>query len=216
MVAGPTGQVGIIRRARESGSAQRIRYSVVRQELRAYLLDLGRSSAKLAAIHNRMAQRSENPALSNWEREDARLSLDVLNAFAGMENKIAGARFESPPRNQPLLPVGGVDVSVQVDAMMVRSRGDKDEIGGVLFRMTKADDGDGAQAKRHEMGQYAATLAFMQVQTNLARGLTPHHQLCASFDIQAGEVHYAPRTYMQRSQSLENACWFIAALWNDA
>jgi hypothetical protein len=62
----------------------------------------------------------------------------------------------------------------------------------------------------------AATLALMQVQTNLANGRIPHHQLSASFDIQAGDVHYAPQRYTQRAQNLENACRFIASIWESA
>jgi hypothetical protein len=68
MVASQTGQIGIIRRARESGSAQRIRYSEARQELRGYLCDLGRTTRKLAAIRNRFEQMADDPALDSWAR----------------------------------------------------------------------------------------------------------------------------------------------------
>jgi len=216
MVAGQTGQIGIIRRARESNTAQRIRYSEVRQELRAHLCDLGRSGRGLAAIRSRFEQMADDASLDNWTREDARLSVDVIDGFAGMANKIAGGRFEPAPRQQPMLKLSGVDVSVYLDVMMTRTRGTKDEIGGVLFRLTKADDGETATAKREEMGLYAATLALMQVQANLSNGRTPHHQLCAAFDIQAGDVHYAPRTFVRRAQDMENACRFIAAMWHSA
>jgi hypothetical protein len=216
MVASQTGQIGIIRRARESGTAQRIRYSDARQELRGYLSDLGRTSRKLVTIRNRFEQMADDPVLDNWAREDARMSLDVVDAFTGMENKIAGARFEAAPRKQPLLTLAGIEVSVYLDVMMTRTRGATEEIGGVLFRLTKADDGEAAAAKRSEMETYAATLALLQVQTHLAGGKTPHHQLCAAFDIQAGEVYPAPRTFIQRAQNLENACKFIAAMWESA
>jgi len=85
-----------------------------------------------------------------------------------------------------------------------------------LFRLSKADDVEAAAGKRQEMGVYAATLALMQVRTNLANGRIPHHQLSASFDIQAGEVHYAPQRYTLRAQNLENACRFIAVKWESA
>jgi hypothetical protein len=66
------------------------------------------------------------------------------------------------------------------------------------------------------MGMYAATLAHLQVQQNLAGNREPHHQLCLSIDVQCREVHIAPRTSVQRAQNLENACRFIAALWETA
>jgi len=216
MVASQTGQIGIIRRARESATAQRIRYTNARQELRNYLCDPTRTSRSLGAIRNRFEQRADDASLDNWAREDARLSIDVVAAFSRMENQIAGARFEAAPRQQPPLMLAGVAVSVFLDVLMTRTRGTGDEIGGILFRMTKADDGEAAVAKRNEMGIYAATLALLQVQARPAGNRVPHHQLCASFDIQAADVHYAPRTYIQRAQNLENACRFIAAMWETA
>jgi hypothetical protein len=159
---------------------------------------------------------AEDSALDNWTREDARLSVDLIDAFGGMENKIAGGRFEAAPRRQPMLALSGVQVSVHLDLLMTRSRGPDEEVGGVLFRLSKADDGDTAIAKRQEMGLYAATLALMQVRANLSGGRISHHQLCASFDVQAGDVHFAPRTFVRRAQDMESACRFIAAMWSTA
>jgi hypothetical protein len=216
MVASQTGQIGIIKRSRESGSAPRIRYSLARQELRGFLCDPARTSRHLVAIRNRFEQRADVTSLDSWAQEDARLSLDLIDAFIRMENKIAGAKFEAAPRQQSPLVLAGVDVSVYLDVMMTRERSGKAEVGGILFRLSKADDGETAASKRQDMGVYAATLALMQVQTNLANGRIPHHQLSASFDIQAGDVHYAPQRYTQRTQNLENACRFIASMWDSA
>jgi hypothetical protein len=158
----------------------------------------------------------DDPALDSWAREEARLSLDVIDAFAGMENKIGGARFEPAPRQQPLLKLSGVEVSVYLDVLMTRARGVNEEVGGVLFRLTKADDGEAAAAKRPEMGLYVATLALMHIQSIFPGERTPHHQLCAAFDVQAGEIHYAPRTFERRAQDMVSACRFIGAMWHTA
>ena len=217
MVAGETGKLGIIRRARDSEAAVRARYSDVRDEIRAYLCNPARTRRTLDDIRVRFEARAEDPALGNWARENARLSMDVLNSLARMENKIAGGRFVPAPKNQKPLMLSGVIVSVYLDVMMVRERNGQDEIGGVLFRMTKADEEtEAAAAKRRDMGGFAATLAFMQVQKNQSGERVPHHQLCASFDIQCEEVHYAPRTYVSKAKALEDACRFIAALWETA
>jgi len=112
--------------------------------------------------------------------------------------------------------LNGVTVSVFLNVLMVRDRGDNEEVGGVLFRMTKADDEtEAAAAKRKEIGAYAATLALMQIQARPG-ARQPHHQLCASFDIQCEDVHMAPRTYLTKAKELENACRFIAAMWEVA
>lgn len=217
MVAGETGKLGIIQRSRDAKSAATARYSEVRDAIKGYLCDLGRTDRTLAIMQNSFAQKASDTSLSNWSREDARLSVDVLSAFAGMENKFSGARFIPAPERQAKLMLSGVSVSVYLNLLRERDRAGKVEVGGVLFRLSKADEEtDGAAAKRHEMGGYAATLAYMQTQALMSGERHPHHQLCASFDIQCGDVHLAPRTYIAKARALEDACRFIAAMWNQA
>lgn len=217
MVAGDTGRMGIIRNARDYTTPSRIRYSSVRQEIRSYLCDAGRTERSLNAVRSRFSQKAADPAISTWDREDARLSLDVLDSLARMSNQIGGVRFIAAPARQPPLIMAGVTISVQVEVMMTRTKGPVEEVGGVLFRLTKADDEtEAAAAKRRDMGAYAATLALLQTQNNLAGNSQVHHQLCASLDIQCEEVHFAPRSYVTRSKNLENACRFIAAIWGTA
>lgn len=108
-------------------------------------------------------------------------------------------------------------VSVYLNVLMIRERGGAQEIGGIIFRMTKADEEtEAAATKRKEIGSYAATLALMQTQAKLTDAGQPHHQLCASFDIQCEDVHTAPRNYATKSKEIENACRFIAAMWDAA
>jgi hypothetical protein len=56
----------------------------------------------------------------------------------------------------------------------------------------------------------------MQVHASHAGSATPHHSLCLSVDVQAGEVHAAPRNFAQKAQRLEAECRFVAALWASA
>ena len=83
--------------------------------------------------------------------------------------------------------------------------------------MTKADEEtDAAKAKREQIGSFAATLAYMQIQNGIAGDRLPHHQVCGSFDIQCEDVHWAPRNYAAKAKDLENECRFIAAMWKTA
>jgi len=88
----------------------------------------------------------------------------------------------------------------------------------LLLRLTQPeeDETDRASDKRKDMGLYAATLVQMQVATNLAGNRAPHHQICWSVDVQHGDVHVAPRNFLTRAKNIENACKFIAAMWDDA
>ena len=215
VVSTETGKIGIIRRARESVTAPRLRYRDAREATRAYLGDLNRKKAIIYKARDEFERRTTDPSLTDFVREDAKLSMDVLDALLRMDNQLAAFEFATAPRSQKKLELGGVDVSVNVDLLTLRTKGSDELIGGALFRFTKADDEtDAAASKRREIGGYAATLVQMQVRKNLAGNRKPNHALCMSIDVQCEEVHIAPRTYAQKAQHLENACRFIAAMWD--
>lgn len=216
MVSGDLGRIGIIKRSKESGTAQRTRYRDVKAVLRNALTDPARERTILADATGTFEQRSNDPSLSNFARDDAAKSLDVLTAFRGIRNQLAGYDYTMAPIRQPHLLISGVKVFVTLDLLIHRSRGDAEEIGGLMFRLTQADDEetDDAAAKRRDMGAYAATLVRMQIAENFAGNRLPAYQLCWSVDVQSGEVHIAPRTFAQRARNIESACLFIAAMWD--
>lgn len=215
MVATETGKIGIIRRAKESVTPQRVRYSDVRKTIRTFLGDNARPRAVISAARDRFEQRSDDPSLGPFSREDARLSVDVLDSLGRMQNQLGGIAFRPAPTRQVPLTLSGVEVPVNVDLLVTGNRGGVEQIGGALFRFTKADEEtDSAAAKRRDMGLYASTLVHMQVAKNLAGNHAPYYQLCMSVDVQAEEIHVAPRSFAQRAQNLENACVFIQALWD--
>lgn len=217
MIATDTGRLGIIRRARESVTPVRTRYSDVRKDLRAHLADNTRNMSLIHAARERFEQRSDDMSLTNFQRDDAALSVDVLDAYARMRNQLAAYNFSSAPARQALLSLGGIGVSVNLDLLTNRSSSDTEYVGGALFRFTRADEEtETATARRREMGQYAATLALMQVRQNIAGNREPDYRLCLSIDVQAQEVHVASRNHLQRSNNLESACRFIAAMWESA
>jgi len=110
-----------------------------------------------------------------------------------MQNQLGGIAFRGAPSRQMPLTLAGIEVSVKVDLLV-------EQIGGALFRFTKADEEtESAAAKRRDMGMYAATLVYMQVAKNLVGNHAPHYQLCMSVDVQAEDVHIAPRSYALRA-----------------
>lgn len=161
-------------------------------------------------------QRVDDASLSDFVRDDAAKSLDAFDAFDRMRNEIAGFDYQPAPKRQPKLTLADVPVSVYADVLIHRDYRGVGQIGGAIFRMTLPDEeeGESATTKRREMGLYAATLVQMHIRENLAGNRTPAHQLCWAIDVQCGEKHIAPRTYAQRAQNLENACRFIAAMWD--
>jgi hypothetical protein len=217
MVSSETGKMGIIRRARDSVTPPRIRYKDARQAMRLFLADEHRTKSIILAARKALEQKADDPAVSDFTREDARLSVDVLDALTKMENQLAGYDFKAAPHSQPKLILSGVEISVNADLLVGRTKGAIEQVGGALFRLTKADDEtEAATAKRREIGAYAATLVHMHVTKHLSGNKQPYHGICMSIDVQCGDVHLAPKTYAQKALNLENACKFIAALWKTA
>jgi hypothetical protein len=218
MVATDTGKLGIIRRARESGTPPRARYSDVRKALRAALCDPAGERQVLASARTALEQRAVDRSVSTFMRDDAEKSLEVLDSYAVMRNQIAGFDYVPAPRSQATLNLSGVAISVYCDVLIHRTHREEEQVGGVLFRLTKPEDDETERAadKRRDMGLYAATLVHMHVAANLAGDRNPHFGLCWSVDVQNQELHVTPRTYVSRAQNLENACRFIAAMWDRA
>ena len=216
MVSGDTGRIGIIRRAKESTTPMRTRYRDVRTSLCNALSDAAGERRILAEAKTRFEQRADDSALSEFRRDDAAKSLEVLKAYGEMRNQLAGYDYSRPPTQQPSLVISNVEVPVTLDLLIQRSRNDIPEIGGVLLRLTQPDEDEteNAAAKRRNMGLFAATLVRMHVEKHFAGNHSPAHQLCWSVDVQAREVHVAPRTFAQRVQAMESACMFIAAMWD--
>jgi hypothetical protein len=215
MVAAETGKLGIIKRSKEIGTATAIRYSDVRRVIRANLADPYRADQPLLSARASFDQRSNDTSLTEFAREDARLSMDVIDAFRRMRQQLGVIDFRFPPHDQTPLMISGVEVPVNLDALVVRPPSDVELIGGALLRFTKADDEtEHAARQRREMGTYAATLVLLHVQKNIVGNRKPDFRICLSIDVQCQEIHAAPRTFVQRMRNLESACRFIAAMWD--
>lgn len=215
MIAGEMGKKGIIRRSREVSTAVAVRYSDVREVLRAAFCDPVNERRIVANAYNSFEQKSTDGALSDWTRDDASKSMDVLNAFETMRNQFVGFHFSAPPAGQSYLEIGGVSVSVSCDILIQGEVRGEPYRGAALFRLAKPEEEEteSAKAKRLDVGAYAATLVHMQASRR--EGMPPvHPSLCWSIDVQAGEVHPAPRNYRTRSGNMETACEFIAAMWD--
>jgi hypothetical protein len=216
MVAGDTGRIGIIKRAKVASTPVLTRYKDVRRTLSNALLTPGRARGFLESARGTFEQRMTDASLSAAVRDDAEKSIDVLDCFPSLNNMLSGYAYRDPGDRLPYLSISDVEVSVNVDLLIDHSLRGKELVGGLIFRMTKPDEEEteGAKAKRKEMGIYTATLVLMQVSTNLAGNRQPHGPLCWSVDVQNGECFEAPRQRKKRLGDIEAACSIIAAIWD--
>lgn len=215
MVSSDTARMGIIRRAKFPPTAPIIRYREARTSIASYLASPTRDLNPLNAARAILTQRLEDETSSALARDDAQHSTDALDAIVRMRNQLAAYDFLLAPQRQDKLNLAGVDVSVRADLIVHGSRGETEQIGAAVLRLTVADAlTDAALTRRRDMGLYVATLARMHTDANLNIGnREPANRLCLSIDVQHGEVFVAPNANTRRANDLTNACAFVAAVW---
>lgn len=214
MVSSDTARMGILRRAKNPLAPPIIRYRDVRASICNYLSDPVRALRHLTDAEEMFQQRIDDPATGGLQRDDARLSIEVLHALQRMRNQLAEFDFQPAPRDQPKLHINGVEVSVRADCLVHGETRREEQIGAAVLRMTVDDaNTDAARERRREMGLYVATLGRMHVEQNIRSNRSPANRLCLSIDVQHGEVFAAPNASARRVSDIENVCLVIAALW---
>jgi hypothetical protein len=215
MTSSDTARISIIRRAKHPQIPPIIRYRDARGPICAYLTDIRRSVNPLTAAEEMFEQRMGDSSESALRQDDAKNSIEVLHAVQRMKNQLGQFEFVTAPKNQSKLELGGVEISVRAD-MLVHgtSKAGVPQIGAAILRMTQDDaDSESARSRRREMGLYVATLAGLHVDRNIQSVRDRSNKLCMSIDVQHGECFQAPDANTRRTNDLENACRFIAALW---
>jgi hypothetical protein len=214
MVSSDTARLGIIRRAKHPQIPPIIRYRDVRPPICRYLSDRMRSVNPLVTAESMFVQRSQDPNESALRQDDARHSLEVLQAIQAMANQLAAFDFHAAPQSQPMLSMAAVEISVRADLLVHGTARGREQIGAAVLRMTQDDaETDAARAKRQDMGFYVATLARLHLESNIPSNREPANRLCLSIDVQHGEVFACPSSNTRRRNDLENACRFITAMW---
>lgn len=178
-----------------------------------YLSD---STRPVATLHKASFSLQEKAATehSDFKKNDFLMSAEAIDSFAAF---VSGATqpksfsrlvFERPNSPLPRLPVGGVDVSVQID--LIAKSIPKETCGGILFQTSKAV---ASKAWRQEHAAYVATLVWMATAESLNGHGSVDRGLCYSLDFFARSAIPAPLSYKTRSKDLTAACTEIAALW---
>lgn len=215
MVAGEVGKIGIVQRAKNRGGAAALRYKRLRETLRSALLHPQNARGLLGSAEETFQQISNDASQSAFARDDAEKSLDALQVYPQLANALGGLEYAAMTKKQPKLVLSGVQVSVNLDLMVVQGA-EKTGIGGLIFRLTKPGDEEteSARAKRRLMGLHAATLIQMHIDRNYQFIGTVQPKLCWSVDVQSAEVFKATRRQPSKEKELEAACRMIAAIWD--
>lgn len=168
----------------------------------------------LIAAEEMFLQRSEDSSVSDLRRDDARNSIEVLHAIQRLSNQLASFSFSLAPNRQQKLNLADVEISTRADLFVQAPIRRQEHAGAAILRLTQDDaETPTARARRREMGLYVATLTRLHFDQNLSRDAPVSNRLCMSIDIQHGEYFQAPDSNTRRMNDLENACRFIAAMW---
>lgn len=215
MLSSETAKMGIVRRAKYPPTSPIIRYRDVRPVVCSYLSDPMRRVNRLSDAEEMFRQRGADTSQSSLVRDDARASIEVLSAVQRMTNQLAGYEFSPAPATQSKLTIAGVEVSAKADLLVKAVVRGRDVHGAGILRLTQDDaTTEGARTKRRDVGLYVATVARMHADQNLAFSGEVGNRACMSIDVQHGECFLAPDATSRRMADIENACRFIAAIWD--
>lgn len=181
----------------------------------AFLTDQTRNVHPLVIAEDTFRQRATDPSQSALRQDDARQSIEVLHSLQRMQNQLSVYNFMNAPQDQGKLVLAGVTISVRLDFFVHGSSRGIEQIGGAILRMTQDDaDTEAARGKRRDMGLYVAALARIHLEQNFTHNAEVANRLCMSIDIRHGEVFPASPSNARRAADIENACRFIAAIWD--
>jgi len=214
MVSSDTARLSIIKRSKYPQRPPMIRYSKIREPIKAFLSDPNRNGNPLDSAEQMLSQLAADSSQKLLIREDAKLSIEVLHALQGMGNKLASLDFHAAPKKQDKLLISGVTVSAYADLVVHGKSKGQDQYGVAILRMTQDDaETDAAKSKRKEMGLYVAAIASLHAEQNISSKRDPANRLSMSIDVQHGEAFAATNSNTRRIANIQSACTMISALW---
>lgn len=214
MESSESSKLGIIRRNKYPSMHPNKRYQEAKRRLTAFLADDVRDKTKLASAIEYFRQIADDNSYLISKREDARTSAHAIEAFFVAYNTLDLAKltFRLPEERLDPLVVSGVKVPTTLDLYSLLPVRGVDHHGGVILRLTMAEETDGGRSRREAIGHYAATLAYLQMADKKPFGDEPLARICLQIDVQ-NQMKCEARAGSRRIKDLESACTMIAHVW---
>lgn len=210
LVSTDVGKLGIIRRNKHQSKHAVSPYQDCKRWITRFLLSDVRDRTILASGIEYFENLAEDPSTITSKREDAKRSKTALDAFFAAYNALELGKidFRPAPKLAPLM-IKGVKVSTTLDLLTVTPVKGVEHQGGVILRLTQADESD----RRDDMGGYSATLAHMQVEDKRPGRGEPLPRICLSIDVQNRTRYEAKAGASRRRSNIEAACTMIKSIW---
>jgi hypothetical protein len=163
-------------------------------------------------IHDAIKQINSRPIASDWQEQDAALSIEALTSFLDIADQVPvkGFTYSAGEQDAPKLTISGVEVSVRPELVVLRQVAGGYKVGAFKVYVVK----------RYPLTIGAAAYVGAVLQKFAAEKLTARgvadYSLCGVIDVFAGKIHIAPRAYQNRLAQVEAACEEIARAWPTA
>lgn len=201
-------------------TAKRIRYKSARTAIarclasnRSDLKPVFEEKAKITRFLENVESAKEHA--SDFKINDAKLTIEALDAFVGSLNALPFSqfRFELGQHRPPKIDIEGVAISVRPDLVVLgHNREHEPRAGGLLMYFSKSVD-ESRLGERKEFGVTASTLVYRYAEEHLANKAPGDRRLCFSLDVFAQRAHAAPNSYKRREANIEAACRSISRQW---
>jgi len=211
--ATPNRRKGIVRDAKYPKTSIVARYDGAWNAITKYLCNDGRPSVDLVDAMERQTAREKKPGATPWVQQDARLSIEAIDAFMKSYNKLGLTKLSCKPitGSQPKLSISGVDISVSLNATTHRKEtADEPLVGGMILVFSKAE---ASTAAREQRCRTSAVLATLFAAKHLTASGAVDPKLCFSLDVFACRMYPAPGSYVKRLSHMEVSCEEVALRW---
>lgn len=206
-------RTSIIREAKYPKTAIVAKYNAARAGIAKHLCAGPDGPDHLGETLSRLADRGSGPDASDWILEDCRDSSVALRVFQRSHGGLINQQlnFRPLPDGLPLLLIGGVGISVALDATVHRrARDGSDRVGGVMLFFSKRLASDAAAGERVVV---SALLCLMFAEKHLLHAGTVDPKLCFALDVFGQRLIPAPSGRTKRTTAMEHSCVEIAGRW---
>jgi len=210
--ASPTRRKSICVAAKFPKRAIVAQYRDANDNLTAFLQNPARAYPNFSTQIEALENKSLDPALSAWVRNDAGRSAEALSKAQATYNSTNLGNFELKklPLSKPKVLISGVEVSSSATCSVHGKYKGEPAVGCLSILMNKSETSSSA---RMERCRSAAVLSVLYAEQHLGEYGYAAPKLSLSYDVFAGKLVPAPNTYKKRLANMEISCEGVALWW---
>lgn len=211
--ASPTRRKGIIKDAKFPRTLIVAQYKGAREGIGKFICSPERDQGILANAIIALTEREAKLDASDWTKDDSRRSIEAITTFHNSIQQLGINKLDCRPivLGQPNLSIGGVEISVSLDATTHRLVSGEDRVGGIICLYSKASETSGTA--RADRCKVAAVLALRFATEHLGYMGNADPKLCWALDVMDGKPYRAPDSYKMLLDNMAVSCEEVALRW---